>query len=60
MPSSLKSILVVTLAVVAGGCGVRGSLELPQEQQAQQAENSKTGADGKPQHRPFILDGLLR
>lgn len=61
MPSSLKSGLIAVLAsLVLAACGVRGSLDLPPEQKAQQAENSKPGPDGKPQHRGFILDGLLR
>ena len=42
------------------GCGVRGSLQLPQEDKVVEAEANKAGADGKPAHKPFILDGLLR
>jgi predicted small lipoprotein YifL len=55
--SALTAMLV---ALQLAACGVRGSLELPPDQKAQQAENAKTGPDGKPEHKGFILDGLLR
>lgn len=49
------------------GCGVRGSLELPPEAKAEQAQTAQAesgqgkpaGAAPKP-HKPFILDSLLR
>lgn len=49
------------------GCGVRGSLDLPPEAKAEQAQTAQAesgqgkpaGAAPKP-HKPFILDGLLR
>ena len=55
------------LAIGLAGCGVRGSLELPREAKAKQAQTAQAesgqgkpaGAAPKP-HKPFILDGLLR
>lgn len=49
------------------GCGVRGSLDLPPEAKAEQAQTAQAesgqgkpaGAAPKP-HKPFLLDGLLR
>ena len=61
-------IIVALLAgvAVAAGCGVRGSLELPDEQKATETtakadsgQNKPEGAAPKP-HQGFILDGLLR
>ena len=61
MHLSVKSaVLVLLAAFVLTGCGVRGSLQLPQEDKAAEAETNKTGPDGKPAHKPFILDRLLR
>ena len=61
MVRCVKVGFVVMLAASAlAGCGVRSSLELPPEDKAQQVENAKKGPDGKPAHKPFILDGLLR
>ena len=60
MSLGLKNAVVLMLVIVLAGCGVRGSLELPPEAKAQQAEAAKPGPDGKPEHRPFILDRLLR
>jgi predicted small lipoprotein YifL len=53
------------LALLLGGCGVRGSLETPPEAKndptadAQSGQGKAEGATGKP-HKGFILDGLLR
>jgi predicted small lipoprotein YifL len=60
-------VVVSVAALLAGGCGVRGSLELPPEAKAQsqtgaQADSGQgkdAGAAPKP-HQGFILDGLLR
>jgi len=61
MARSLISGATLLLAVLAlAGCGVRGSLDLPQEAKAEQAEANKIGPDGKAPHKPFILDRLLR
>ena len=61
MVTSWRTGLAVALAtMVLAGCGVRSSLDLPQESKQTLAEQSKPGPDGKPVHRPFILDGLLR
>lgn len=61
MQLRVKSALFVLLAAsVLSGCGVRGSLQLPQEDKQAEAEANKNGPDGKPVHKPMILDGLLR
>lgn len=57
----VKSALLVLLAAFAlSGCGVRGSLQLPPEDKAIEAEANRNGPDGKQVHKPSILDGLLR
>jgi predicted small lipoprotein YifL len=62
---SFGALLAGTL--VLGGCGVRGSLELPPDQKAQsQTTASAESGQGKTEgtapkpHKGFILDGLLR
>lgn len=68
MSMRIKTALAITLAALAlGGCGIRGSLDAPEEAKAVGDGNSAAaGATGpnsaappKP-HRGFILDGLLR
>jgi predicted small lipoprotein YifL len=61
------AVLLVLAGVLAGGCGVRGSLEYPEAtRSAQQATASAESGQGKPAgatakpHKGFILDGLLR
>ena len=59
-------VLALAAALVAA-CGVRGNLELPPDEKAQQqatasaqsGQGKSEGAAPKP-HRGFILDGLLR
>lgn len=61
------AISAATLAVALGGCGIRGSLDAPEEAKAAGEGNSAAAGDAgtnsaappKP-HRGFILDGLLR
>ena len=55
----------LALAVLAGGCGVRGSLENPVKAEGQatatadSGQGKKEGEAPKP-HKGFILDGLIR
>lgn len=67
--SSVKTIafLVVALAVPLAGCGVRGSLDAPPEAKAtgtvvspDAKGTAEASAGPKKEHRPFVLDGLLR
>ena len=60
-------ILAAALAMTLAGCGVRGSLEAPAQAKAEgtatspDAKGSSEGTSGpRKEHRPFILDGLLR
>ena len=60
-------VTLLALALSAGGCGVRGSLDAPPEAKAaQQTGATAESGQGKPAgdapnpHRGFILDGLLR
>ena len=68
MQNARRIVMCCTfLAIGLAGCGVRGSLELPPEAKAKQAQTAQAesgqgkpaGAAPKP-HKPFILDGLLR
>lgn len=61
-------VLVVLLASVLAGCGVRGSLETPQASSgapasdtatADSGQGKKAGGAPKP-HQGFILDKLLQ
>ena len=60
-------IIALVLCLALAGCGVRGSLEAPAEAKAEgtavSSESHDEGEDSaarKKEHRPFILDGLLR
>jgi predicted small lipoprotein YifL len=60
-------MLFATLSVALAGCGVKGSLESPPEAKATgtatspDAKGTAEGSAAAPkEHRPFILDGLLR
>ncbi len=62
-----NSLALALLAGLLAGCGVRGSLELPPDAQAEaQRTASAESGQGKPEgaapkpHKDFILDGLLR
>ncbi len=54
-----RSVILVLVALGLSACGVRGGLETPSNNVA---SNSTKGAQDKaPQeHKPFILDGLIR
>lgn len=47
-------------ALLVSGCGVRGSLDLPPEAKAERAVDKQAAETAKPNHKPFILDGILR
>jgi predicted small lipoprotein YifL len=62
--------LALATGLVAGGCGVRGPVEMPKADAnapaapqntatAESGQNKPEGAANKP-HQGFILDGLLR
>lgn len=60
-------VMLVGVAFVAAGCGVRGSLKLPPEAKAKQKKTAAADSgQGKPAgkapkpHKPFFLDGLLK
>jgi predicted small lipoprotein YifL len=60
-------VMLAGVAIVASGCGVRGSLKLPPDAKAKQKQTAAADSgQGKPAgkapkpHKPFILDGLLR
>lgn len=62
-----KSLLLVAVSLAVAGCGVRGSLDAPAEAKASGTATSSEAQDSGPnssgpekEHRPFILDGLLR
>ncbi|HRD76682.1 MAG TPA: lipoprotein [Hyphomicrobiaceae bacterium] len=64
----MRSVLrIAALAAAAGlmlgGCGVRGALEAPPEakKDAEEAKAARSkDPNYKPEHKGFILDGLLR
>ncbi|MBU2582169.1 MAG: hypothetical protein KJ622_10660 [Alphaproteobacteria bacterium] len=69
--SSVRTIVIVAFAIALplAGCGVRGSLDAPPEAKAAgtavspDASGTAEGSAGtqkKKEHRPFILDGMLR
>lgn len=71
MPAALSKVplllAVALFAAALAGCGVRGSLDAPAEAKAAGTATSAEAADAgsnsaaKPKdHKPFILDGLLR
>jgi predicted small lipoprotein YifL len=60
------SAAVLASGLLVAGCGVRGQLQLPKEEAAQQTTATADSGQGKPAntapkpHKDFILDGLLR
>jgi predicted small lipoprotein YifL len=50
-------VMLVGVAFVASGCGVRGTLKLPPA--ADSGQGKPAGKAPKP-HKPFFLDGLLK
>ena len=65
MMNHLRAVLAVSaVALLLGGCGVKGSLETPRAQadntaEAQSGQGKPEGAAPKG-HKGFVLDGLLR
>ena len=64
---AIAIVILASFALSAGGCGVRGSLDLPPGAKAKQKQTAAADSgQGKPAgkapkpHKPFILDGLLR
>jgi len=65
--AAIPFVAAALVALLAGGCGVRGSLEAPAEAKAagkaasaeDAAAGPNTSAAPKP-HRGFVLDGLIR
>lgn len=63
---SLSRLLALAAALSLGACGVRGNLELPPDQRAQQTTATSESGQGKPAdaapkpHKSFFLDWLLR
>ena len=68
MSSFVKSgTLLIAMALLVAGCGIKGSLDAPPGAKAAGTATSPaakgTGKDSaapKKKHRPFILDGMLR
>lgn len=68
MQNQTKIALALTLLAFAlAGCGVRGPLEAPPSAKAaNQAAATADSGQGKPEgaapkeHKPFVLDGLIR
>ncbi len=59
MGRSLKLIAILAFATLAvAACGKRGALEAPAA--SSDAEDTGPAKAKKGEHRPFILDGLLR
>ena len=61
-----RAAILFALLVSVGGCGVRGNLELPEEQKAAETTAKAESGQNKPEnaapkpHKGFILDGLIR
>ncbi|MEO1609326.1 MAG: lipoprotein [Pseudomonadota bacterium] len=60
-----KIAVCLSVGVALAGCGVRGSLEYPDQTQpaqsasAESGQGKEKGAASKP-HKGFILDGLIQ
>ena len=61
-----KALLILAAGLLLAGCGVRGPLQTPKQEAAQQTTAPAESGQGKPEntapkpHQGFILDGLLR
>lgn len=62
-----KGLLLAAISLAVAGCGIRGSLDAPAEAKAagtatspESQDPGKNSAAPEKEHRPFILDGLLR
>ncbi len=61
MGRSLKLIAILAFASLAvAACGKRGALEAPAANGEMKADGADAGKAKTKEHRPFILDGLLR
>jgi len=66
MSSAAKlSAAAVLLATLLAGCGVQGALEAPQVAKDSGTASADSGqgkaeGDAPKNHKPFVLDGLLR
>ncbi|KUO66965.1 MAG: hypothetical protein APF80_14385 [Alphaproteobacteria bacterium BRH_c36] len=67
--SSVRTIAILLFAVALplAGCGVKGSLDAPPEAKAAGTATSpdargtaENSSGPKKEHKPFILDGILR
>lgn len=66
MACRLFRLVVVASALALGACGVRGSLDMPPDERAQQTTATADSGQGKPAdaaqkpHKSFFLDWLIR
>jgi predicted small lipoprotein YifL len=66
MSSAAKGVgAVLLLAILLAGCGVQGALESPKTDKSEATASANSGqgkAEGEApkEHKPFVLDGLLR
>jgi len=67
MTARLTIITLLLLPMLVAGCGVRGSLQPPEQAKAEGTATSPEAGDagsnsaaGPKPHRGFILDGLIR
>lgn len=61
-----RALSILAAGLLLAGCGVRGPLQNPKQESAQQTTAPAESGQGKPEnaapkpHQGFILDGLLR
>ena len=67
MVGSFKiAVAVLAASLMLAACGLRGPIQMPREDAAQQTTATADSGQGKPEgagdkpHKGFILDGLLR
>jgi predicted small lipoprotein YifL len=62
--SALKTMMVLLglclTAAAVSGCGKKGSLEPPAAETSVSGETKEARKDASKDHKPHILDGLLR
>lgn len=60
------AVVALTAGLLLAGCGLRGPIQMPKEDAAQQTTATAESGQGKPEnatqkpHKDFFLDGLLR